>query len=175
MDLPKSPTIAFSCPPPSSSSSYQCSVAPDEESKSYNDAQWYFETFSWLSEKCQGLPEIQNARDASVENLIAKCFDQETMQEFAKEVVASYFKKWDCCDFQITEGQVMVGIEPSYQGDPLKIICINREKNDSFIKTGRAFGLYGSGIRATIKQYGEYTKKCKFTKFVDKWHNKFFK
>jgi hypothetical protein len=91
------------------------------------------------------------------------------------EAINLYFKKWNGCDFSIKENKIDFGIEPAYQYEDLKIISINRQKGCSYIKIGRAFGDYGSGIRATTKYYADYKKDCKFTKFIDKWHNLIFK
>lgn len=93
--------------------------------------------------------------------------------EFADDALKEYFKD-EGCDYQVTDEMVNVGIEPTYQGDPLRIISINKDKSKSYILTGQAFGPYGSGIRSTKKTYAEYTNKCKFVKFVDKWHGVLF-
>jgi len=94
----------------------------------------------------------------------------EINQGLAKEVIEMYFSKYDGCDFEIDNDKVSLGIEPTYQYDPLKIVTITRNKNDSSLKIGRAFGPYGSKLVAKIKTYSEYKTKSKFVKFVDKWH-----
>jgi hypothetical protein len=91
-------------------------------------------------------------------------------EDFADAVVSSYFKKYEGFDFQIENNFIAVGIEPSYQSDPLKIITIHKDITKSFIKTGRAMGYYGSGVVSKTKTYADYKLKCKFTKFVDTWH-----
>lgn len=93
---------------------------------------------------------------------------------FAREAIKLYFEKWEGFDFHVDKDEVTVGIEPSYQYDPLKIVSIHKDKSKSYIMTGQAFGGYGSGIRSAVKHYADYRYKCKFTKFVDKWHAKFF-
>lgn len=98
----------------------------------------------------------------------------EVNKEFADAAIEQYFQKWEGCDFQIEKEFVALGIEPTYQSDPLKIITIAKNKEESFIKTGRAFGYYGSGVRSKTKTYKDYKKKGKFVKFVDKWHSVLF-
>ena len=93
--------------------------------------------------------------------------------EFADDALKEYFSETGA-DFQVTEESVSIGIEPTYEGDPLKIISVNKDKAKSSITTGQAFGPYGSGIRSTTKTYAEYTNECKFVKFVDKWHGVLF-
>lgn len=92
------------------------------------------------------------------------------MKLMLKEAVDFYFKDWDGCDYQIEKNEITIGIEPSYQYDRLKIIRIATIKENSYIKTGRAWGSYGSEIASTIKYYNEYKYKSKFVKFIDKWH-----
>ena len=90
------------------------------------------------------------------------------------EAIELYFKKWGGCDFSIKENYIDFGIEPAYMYQDLKIISINQRKGCSYIRTGRAFGGYGSGIRATTKVYADYKNDCKFTRFIDKWHSLIF-
>lgn len=86
-----------------------------------------------------------------------------------------YFQEWNGCDFSIernSEGQIEIacGIEPGYQYDPLKIICIHSNKGQSSITTGRAWGAYGSQIASKTRKYSDYKKKCKFLRVVDQCH-----
>lgn len=90
--------------------------------------------------------------------------------EFAEDAIVAYFSDEEGFDFQIHPNQISIGIEPTYQGDNLKIITIHRDKLLSSIETGRAWGPYGSGIAKTKRSYDEYKTKSKFIKFVDKWH-----
>ena len=96
------------------------------------------------------------------------------MKKMAGEAIKLYFKKWGGCDYEVGENYVMIGIEPTYFGENLKIICVKRNKEKSFLHTGRAFGMYGSGIRSTVRIYSDYKKRGKFKKFVDRWHPKIF-
>lgn len=76
-------------------------------------------------------------------------------------------------DFQITEDSFIFGIEPSYEGDDLQIIGFNfKDKNSSYIRQGHSFGAYGSNIVSKYKFYGDYKRKSKFVKFIDKWYDK---
>lgn len=76
--LPEAPVIELSCPNLPSYQSYQCSTTPEEETKDYIEAEWYFQTFSWLSEKCQELPGMQDGLGMPTDK-IEKCFDQENV------------------------------------------------------------------------------------------------
>jgi len=91
---------------------------------------------------------------------------------FVNAVKRTFFKEG--FDFEIQEDAVAVGVEPTYQDDPLKIIVINKDKSKSYVRRGKAFGLYGSQVVATIKYYDDYKYKSKFIKFVDTWHQKLF-
>lgn len=93
----------------------------------------------------------------------------ELNKKFASDAVKTYFRKEEGFDFKVAKHFVMVGLEPGYQYERLKIVSICRDKKSSF-RQGYAWGPYGSGIRSTTKYYSEYKTKCKFTKFVDKWH-----
>lgn len=98
----------------------------------------------------------------------------EINKEFADEAIATYFHEEEGFDFQVDENSITIGIEPSYQGDELKIVHINKDKNKSFIQRGKAWGPYGSQITKTTHIYGEYKNKGKFVKFVDKWYDVLF-
>lgn len=76
----------------------------------------------------------------------------------------------DGCDYRIVEGQIIIGREPAYQYEELCIISLARDKGLSYLQTGKAFGDYGSGIRARYKFYKDYKRKSKFTQLIDKWH-----
>lgn len=74
-------------------------------------------------------------------------------------------------DFHLDEQAFTFGIEPSYKFDKLQIIHIDfKNKQDCYIQQGIAFGYYGSKIVCKIKRYGEYTRKTKFIRFIDKWY-----
>jgi len=95
--------------------------------------------------------------------------------EVLKEpMLNSYFKKYEYFDFSIGKDYILAGVEPAYQHEELRIICINKKKINSYIHTGKSFGHYGSGIKAKKKFYFEYQNKCKFVSFIDKWHEELF-
>lgn len=96
-------------------------------------------------------------------------------KDFADDAIEQYFKHWEGFDFNVNKNRVTIGIEPTYQSDPLKIVTISKNKEESYIETGRAFGFYGTGVRSKTKVYKDYKKKSKFIKFVDKWHPILFK
>ena len=97
------------------------------------------------------------------------------VKAMAKEATELYFEKWCGCDYDIGEDYVMLGCEPAYQFEDLKIILIRRNIGNSFLRTGRAFGGYGSGIRSITRFYSDYKRNGKFKKFVDRWHGRLFK
>jgi len=88
------------------------------------------------------------------------------------EAIDLFFSKWGGCDFSIKEDGILIGIEPAYQYEYLKVIFINTNKDYSYFEQGRAWGGYGSGIASTRKYYKDYKNKSKFIKFVDKWYIK---
>lgn len=97
-----------------------------------------------------------------------------SIKDMLDEAIDLYFKKWGGCDYEIGESAVMLGIEPAYQFENLKIICLRRKKENSYLRTGRAFESWGSGIRSTHRFYGDYKIRGKFKKFVNKWHPRIF-
>jgi len=96
-------------------------------------------------------------------------------KEFGDEAIDAYFSKEEGFDFQIETDRITIGIEPAYQYERLKLVSINKNKINSFMKRGKAWGPYGSGIASNIKYYGDYKLNCKFTRFVDRWHPILFK
>lgn len=98
----------------------------------------------------------------------------ELVRQCSKDAYETFFKgtklDYDGVDAQSREYEVRVGIEPSYQFDPLKIVCVSRTKENSYIMTGRAVGDWASRVIATKKYYSEYQRQTKFVRFIDKWH-----
>lgn len=95
-------------------------------------------------------------------------------KKVADLAIETYFSKWEGFDFKVTKSKVHIGIEPSYQYDPLCVLTIHRNKRRSTITTGRAFSHYGSGVRKRTLTYGDYVYKSKFVKFVDEAHRILF-
>lgn len=91
-------------------------------------------------------------------------------KEMATEVIDLFFSKWGGIDYQIDDDGIKIGIEPTYQYEELKIIYIAKNKGNSYIQYGKAWGSYGSEIASTTRYYSDYKNKSKFIKFVDKWH-----
>lgn len=94
-------------------------------------------------------------------------------EEFANEVLETFFNG-DGFDFKVTKKEVLVGIEPAYQHEKLKIICISKDKGLSFYEYGTSFGPYGSKILGKKKFYKDYKRECKFKRLVDKFHGQLF-
>jgi hypothetical protein len=99
--------------------------------------------------------------------------ENQVINEFIKtmgdEAISLYFEDYEGFDFGIEDNSITIGIEPTYQYDNLRIIHINKNKDDCYYQTGKAFGLWGSRILSKTKYYKDYVKKCKFKNFVDKW------
>jgi len=93
----------------------------------------------------------------------------------SKEAYELFFKYFGHCDAQIARGEIIIGVEPAYMYEDLKIIRIDFDKELSSFQTGYAFGGWGSGIRSTTRYYKEYKYTSKFIKFIDKWHPVLFK
>lgn len=88
----------------------------------------------------------------------------------AKDAYETFFKKFGYCDAGVDGEEVRLGIEPTYQFEPLKIVAINKDKDQSRFITGRAVGPWASAVQSTIKEYRDYQRHSKFIRFVDKWH-----
>lgn len=97
------------------------------------------------------------------------------VKKMAREATRLYFKKWGGCDYEVRDDYVKLGIEPAYRFEDLRIILIRKNIGDSYLRTGRAFGYYGGGIRSTYRFYSDYKRNGKFKKFVDRWHGRLFK
>ena len=106
-----------------------------------------------------------------------KDFDK-LVNKCAKECYETFFKNTEMdylfCDAGFTGEALILGIEPTYQFDPLKIIVVHRDKKQSKYVTGRAVEAWASRIVKTEKLYSQYKKQSKFVRFVDKWHGKIF-
>lgn len=96
---------------------------------------------------------------------------EKTLADLAIE---AYFEHWEGFDFKVTKNFVNIGIEPSYQSDPLRVVTIHRNKKKSSITEGRAFGYYGSGVRKKTRVYGDYKYNSKFVRFIDEAHRILF-
>jgi hypothetical protein len=76
-------------------------------------------------------------------------------------------------DFHLDKNGFTFGIEPSYQYDDLQIIHFDfKDKTNSYIRQGRAWGVYGTHCLTKLKRYGEYKTNSKFIRFIDKWFAK---
>lgn len=96
-------------------------------------------------------------------------------QAMVDEAIELYFPKYEGCDFTANKNLVALGIEPSYQYDPLCIVAISKDINESYLQTGYAFGGYGTQLVKKSRFYKEYKYNSKFKRFVDKWHPVLFK
>jgi hypothetical protein len=100
--------------------------------------------------------------------------ENENVNSFLKnmgdEAIDLYFKDWDGFDFQIDDESITIGIEPAYQHDKLKVLHLDKNKDECYYQTGIAFDSYGSGICSKTKFYRDYKKSSKFKNFIDRWH-----
>lgn len=107
-----------------------------------------------------------------------KCSEdkKEKYTEMFQDAISTFklFSDYKGLDFGFTDTAIYMGIEPSYAGDDLLVIKLDlNNKEDSYMITGHAFDVYGTGIRSRCKCYKEYKRKSKFTSFIDKWFENF--
>lgn len=95
-------------------------------------------------------------------------------QEFSDYMLNDFFKG-EGYDFKVTKKGVTVGIEPAYQMEKLRIVHIDKNKEESYYWYGTAFGYYGSQIVGKKMFYKDYKVNSKFKKLVDKYHGVLFK
>ena len=101
-----------------------------------------------------------------------KLLENSFWQDFLADAENNFkvIKDYEGFDFHYENNIFVFGIEPTYQFDSLLLIAFKlKKKEDSYIKRGRAFGLYGTGVVSTVKVYKDYQRSSKFTKFIDKW------
>lgn len=117
-------------------------------------------------------PELINGQSSGDEKLDG------VINECSKDCYETFFKgtqmDYDGIDAGVDGRYIKIGIEPAYFGDNLKIIEFAPKKDNCYIQTGHAFGYYGSGVRSKVRYYHQYKTSTKFTRFIDKWHNKLF-
>lgn len=108
--------------------------------------------------------------DKKFDAMVRKC---------SKDVYETFFKGTEMddgyVDAQVKNGEVMIGIEPGYMYERLKIIVIAEHIGESKMITGYAWGAWGSDIRQSERRYDDLKRKAKFAKFVDRWHPLLFK
>lgn len=114
--------------------------------------------------------ELQNnwPTNKRTNSIVRRCLRDAVNKYFTKDFGVFGTSAW--CDFGYSARELYIGQEPAYFGDNYKVICIAKNKKYSFIATGHAFGMYGSGIKKTTKYYKDYKYNCKFVQFVDRWH-----
>ena len=98
--------------------------------------------------------------------------NQGKLNKIHKTILKQFFKEYDHtgCDYGISDNEFKFGIEPTYFGDDLIIISINKDIEKSYIQTGHAFGYYGTGIRSKTKYYKDCKYNGKFKRNIDNWH-----
>jgi hypothetical protein len=101
-------------------------------------------------------------RDALIRKAVKECY----------EIFG--FEQHGYCDAGEEGDEIRLGFEPSYQYEDLKVIVIAKDKDYSRFITGRAWGSWGSQIASTTREYGDYKRRSKFVRFVDKWHPRLY-
>lgn len=95
-------------------------------------------------------------------------------KKFMNELVSEFktLNEFGGCDFYLGDEGIAFGIEPAYQGDSLEIIYFDfYDRNKCYWRKGISRGPYGSGICSKYNFYGNYKRKAKFVKFIDKWYD----
>lgn len=98
--------------------------------------------------------------------------DKEKYLKMFEDAIDTFplFMDYDGLDFGFNDNSVFIGLEPSYAGEDLLVIRLDlKNKEESYMITGHAFGYYGTGIKSRGKLYKDYKRKSKFTNFIDKW------
>lgn len=96
------------------------------------------------------------------------------LKKFADDFIDNFklIKKYNGFNYSLYNNQFRLGIEPMYMYDELEIICFDLEnKGNCWWRKGIAFGAYGSRVVSTYRFYGDYKRKSKFVKFIDKWYD----
>lgn len=68
-----------------------------ENSGSYTELEWYLQTFSWLSEKCQSIPTMKDEFGAPVKDKMNECFDKENVHLTIINECDSLWNKFAFC------------------------------------------------------------------------------
>lgn len=119
-----------------------------------------------LGNSSQCLLNNQWSNNDNFNEILKQCFE-EAIKTFKP------IKDFGGLDFSINNHMISFGFEPAYKYQNLYIININlKDITHSYLRTGFAFGYYGSNIVNNYKFYKDYKNKCKFIKFIDKWYKK---
>jgi hypothetical protein len=109
-------------------------------------------------------------------SLVRRCLQNAVDLFFTKHYKIGDFEDVEAwCDFGIDKYGLMIGQEPAYIWQYLKIVYICNVKELSYIENGVAFGYYGTSIGARRKYYKDYKRNCKFVRFIDRWHEILYK
>ncbi len=120
---------------------------------------------------CAALTGLGNPSPEIIPNKNVRDEELKILLKFAaKDAYAKFFKHFGYCDVGIDCNDIVLGVEPAYQYEDLKIIRFKPNKERCSFSTGYARGDYGSRICKTEKLYRDYKYKSKFVRFIDKWH-----
>ena len=115
---------------------------------------------------------LGNPEDCILDNNIT--INLKKWKEFINDCCKKYklFDEFNGFDFHGDRDRFIFGIEPTYKWDKLLIIEFDfNNRENSSIKTGVAFGYYGSSCVCETKKYNEYKRRSKFVQFIDKWYD----
>ncbi|MBU2545332.1 hypothetical protein KKC65_02670 [Patescibacteria group bacterium] len=77
-DIPGIPPASFSCTQ-LDASPYQCTKEDTPENNQYVDLEWFLQTLSWLSDRCQELPGLTDANNNPVQERYEQCFNEDSV------------------------------------------------------------------------------------------------
>lgn len=100
---------------------------------------------------------------------------KKVFEEMASEAINNFktLSRVGGLDYTITDDYIRIGYEPAYMYEPFLLIVFDfKNKNNSSVSTGTAWGAYGSNIVSKTKLYKDYKKRTKFVKLIDEWYDK---
>jgi len=79
LDIPGIPPASFSCTQLLDVSSYQCTKENAPGNNQYIDLEWFLQTLSWLSDRCQELPGLTDINNNPVQERYEQCFNEDAV------------------------------------------------------------------------------------------------
>ena len=94
--LPSFNPAKFSCNRPDSSQ-YSCYGVETIKTATYIESEWYAQTISWLSDRCQEIPTMKGELGMPIEEKTIKCFDAKNVQKTIVEECDAIWKQFIQC------------------------------------------------------------------------------
>ena len=108
--------------------------------------------------------DIANDNPGLKSLVFGPCFKEQDLREEIHNLSLKHF---------VLDGQLCIGISPRYQYDPIYMYRFNaKDKNLSNLSRGKAFGLWGSGIRQTTLCLKDITRKCVTKTILEKYYDR---